>query len=117
VLPAADTEAFALHLAEIARTVAAGAHAILVLDGASWHRAQALRVPDTITLLTLPPYSPELNPIETVWEYLRSNKLAITVFDSYDAIVDTCCDAWNFFADDLATVASITSRPWAQVNL
>jgi transposase len=117
VLPAADTDAFARHLAEIAKTVEASAHAILVLDGASWHRAQALVVPDNITLLTLPPYSPELNPIETVWEYLRSNKLAITVFDSYDDIVDTCCDAWNFFADDLATVVSITSRPWAQVNL
>jgi transposase len=117
VLPAADTGAFALHLAEIGRTVAPGAHAVMLLDGASWHRARALAVPDNITLLTLPRYSPELNPIEPVWEYLRANKLAITVFDGYHDIVDKCCDAWNFFADDLATVVSITSRSWAQVNL
>jgi transposase len=117
VLPSADTPAFALHLAEIGRTVTPGAHAALLLDGARWHGAQALVVPDNITLLTLPPYSPELNPIEPVWEYLRGNKLAITVFDTYDDIVDKCCDAWNFFADDLATVVSITSREWAQVSL
>jgi len=117
VLPAADTKAFELHLAEIAKTVEASAHAILVLDGAAWHRAQALAIPDNITLLKLPPYCPELNPIETVWEYLRGNKLAITVFDSYDDIVEKSCDAWNFFADNLATVVSITSRHWAQVNL
>jgi transposase len=117
VLPAADTETFARHLAEIAATVEAGAHALLVLDGASWHRAQALVVPDNIPMLTLPPYSPELNPIELVWEYLRANKLAITVFDGYDDIVDKCCDAWNFFANDPATVVSITSPEWAKVTL
>jgi DDE superfamily endonuclease len=117
VLPAADAQAFSLHLAEISRTVATSAHALLVLDGASWHGAAAVVVPDNITLLTLPPYSPELNPIENVWEYVRSNKLAITVFDSYDDIVDKCCTAWNFFANDLSTVASITSRKWAQVNV
>ncbi len=54
------------HLAEISRTVAAGAHAILVFDGADWHGAKALAVPDNITLLPLPPYAPELNAIENV---------------------------------------------------
>ena len=116
MLPSANAEAFALHLAEISRTVASGAHAILVLDGAGWHGAAELEVPDNITLLPLPPYSPELNPIENVWEYLRSNKLAITIFDSYADIVDKCCAAWNFFAEDPAAVTSITSRQWAQVN-
>jgi hypothetical protein len=48
----------------------------------------------------LPPYAPELNPIENVWEYLRANKLAITVFDDYDHIVNKTCEAWNFFAND-----------------
>jgi len=49
---------------------------VLVLDGAGWHTSQALKPPDNITLLCLPPYSPELNPVENVWEYLRKNKLA-----------------------------------------
>jgi transposase len=73
-------------------------------------------VPDNISLLPLPPCAPELNPVENVWQYLRANRLAISVFDDYDVILDACCSAWNRFADDPATVASITSREWAQVN-
>ena len=106
-----------LHLAEIARAVAPGAHAVLVLDGAGWHGGKELVVPDNITSLALPPCAPELNPVETVWQYLRSNKLAITVFDSYADIVDKCCDARTFFATNPAAVASITSRSGAEVSL
>jgi hypothetical protein len=116
VLPFADAKAMNLHLAEIARNVAPGAHALLVLDGAGWHRAGQLKPPDNLTLLLLPAYAPELNPVENVWEYLRKNKLANTVFDAYDAIVDACCKAWNFFANDPAAVASITSRAWANAS-
>jgi len=102
------------HLKEISKTVAPGAHAILVLDGAGWHGAKALKVPENITLLPLPPYAPELNPIENVWAYLRANKLAISVFDTYDQIVERCCKAWNFFANDQKAVRSITSRQYAK---
>ena len=116
VMPYANTETMNLHLVEIARAVAPGAHAVLVLDGAGWHGGNDLVVPDNITLLTLPPYAPELNPVENVWQYLRSNKLASTVFDGYADIVDKCCTAWNFFAEDTKTVASITTRSWARVN-
>ena len=69
VMPFADTGAMNDHLAEIARTVAPGAHAVLVLDGAGWHGGHALVVPDNISLVVLPPYSPELNPVENVWQY------------------------------------------------
>ena len=65
---------------------------------------------------SLPPYAPELNPIENVWEYLRGNKLAITVFDSYDDIVDKACNAWIFFANDPERITSLTVRPWATVT-
>ena len=61
-------------------------------------------------------YSPELNPVENVWQYLRANWLAISVFDDYDAIVDACCAARNRFAQMPEVVSSITSRKWAQVN-
>lgn len=116
VLPYVNADAMNLHLAEIARNVAPGAHALLVLDGAGWHDGRALEMRDNITLLQLPPYAPELNPVENVWQFLRANKLAITVFDSYDEIVDKCCEAWNFFANDPKLVASITSRSWATVS-
>ena len=73
-------------------------------------------MPDNLSLLTLPPYSPELNPVENVWACLRANKLAITVSDTYDDIVDTCCNASNFFANDPAAIASIISGTWAKVS-
>jgi len=116
VLPCANVEAMDLHLAEISKEVAAGAHALLVLDGAGYHQTAALDIPKNITLIHLPPYSPELNPVENIWEYLRGNKLSNNVFDDYDEIVDAACEAWRFFADDPAAIASITSRDWAAVK-
>lgn len=116
VLPYVDTEAMNRHLEEIAKAVAPGAHALLSVDGAVWHKAKALTVPDTITLLKLPPYAPELNPMENVWAFLRANKLAITVFDSYEDILNKCEAAWNFLANDADRIRSITQRDWARVN-
>jgi len=109
-MPRADTPAMSAHLAEIARTVAPGAHAVVVLDGAGWHASKALVVPTNLTLVPLPPYAPELNPIENVWAYLRANRLAISVMDTWNDIVARCCEAWNFFAVDPAHVRSITTR-------
>jgi len=104
VLPRADIEAMNLHLAEISAQVAPGAHAVLTLDGASWHRPGGkLKVPDNISLLPLPPCSPELNPY-----------LANRVFDTYGEIVDACCAAWNALVAQPQTITSITSRAWAQ---
>ena len=67
-------------------------------------------VPDNITLVPLPPYSPERNPVENIWGYLRGNKLANTDFKTYDEIVYKACAAWMFVANDKDRVASITSR-------
>jgi len=75
VLPHVNTEAMGLHLAEIGRHVAPGAHALVVLDGAGWHGAGDLTVPDNLTLLPLPPRSPELNPVEGIWHYLKRVRL------------------------------------------
>ena len=87
-----------------------GAHAVLVLDGAGWHSGRDLVVPDNISLLTLPPYSPELNPVENVWQFLRANWLAISVLDDYPTIVDPCCTAWNRFAGGI--VACTAPSKW-----
>jgi transposase len=99
VLPTANAKAMNLHLQEISSQVSPGAHAVLILDRAGWHRSGGkLRVPDNISLLYLPPYSPELNPAENVWQYLRQNFLSNRVYASYNAIVDACCNAWNALA-------------------
>jgi len=64
-----------LHLQEISTQVSRGAFAVLTLDGAGWHQVgDRLVVPDNIGLLHLPPYSPELNPVENVWEFLRHTR-------------------------------------------
>jgi transposase len=74
-------------------------------------------VPDNITLVHQPPYAPELNPVENVWEYLRGNKLSNTIYENYYDILEKACQAWMFFANDKERVTSITTRQWAKVNL
>ena len=118
ITPAANTEAMNLHLAEISTQVAPGAHAVLVCDGAGWHqRGKQLHVPDNILMLTLPAYTPELNPMENVWEYLRPNKLCAMVWDTCDDIVEACKQAWHFLINDPDRIRSIGSRDWACVNV
>ena len=118
LLPAANTQMMNLHLAEISTQIALGAIAVLVCDGAGWHQTGgALIVPGNIVLLHLPPYSPELNPMENVWDYLRQNKLSALVWNSYDEILDACETAWNWLIADPARITSIGTRPWACVNL
>ena len=86
--------------------------AVLVLDGAGWHGARALTVPPNITLVPLPPYSPELNPVERVWLYLRERSLSLRVFPDYRAIVDACCTAWNRLAAEPGRIRSLCNQPW-----
>ena len=117
IMPAVNTKAMNEHLKEIGSQVATGAHALLVCDGAGWHQpGERLIVPDNITLMPLPPYAPELNPMENVWDYLRGNKLSSLVWNRCDAILDACVDAWNFIANDPARIASIGTRDWAWVK-
>ena len=117
IMPAANTEAMNAHLKEISTQVQPGAHAVVICDGAGWHqRGNKLKVPVNITLLSLPPYSPELNSMENVWYYLRSNKLSLSVWDSYEAIVAACKKAWDFLIGDPDRIKSIGSRTWACVE-
>lgn len=118
IAPAANTECVNLHLQEISTQLAPGAIAALIWDGAGWHQSGgALRVPPNIVLIALPPYSPELNPMENVWEYLRANKLSAGVWDTYDDILNACRDAWNWLIADPHRITSIGSREWATVNV
>ena len=68
-------------------------------------------------MITLPPYAPELNPMENVWHYLRENKLCALVWDNYDAIVDACQAAWHFLINDPDRIRSIGAREWATVKV
>ena len=78
----------ALHLAEISRTVTPGAHAVLLLDQAGWHLSAKLDVPNNITLMPLPPKSPELNPVENIWQFIRDNWLSDRIGPTENACGD-----------------------------
>jgi hypothetical protein len=114
VMPEVNVEAMNEHLTEINRRVSVGAVALLVLDGAGWHSSPRLKVPENIVLLPLPPYSPELNPVENIWEFLRANLLSHRVWDSYEAIIEACCEAWNKLMQMPERIASLTKRAWAK---
>ncbi len=113
VLPYCDTKAMEAQLEEVSQAVAPGAHAVLLLDQAGWHVSPKLKVPDNITLVLLPPRSPELNPVENVWQFLRDNWLSNRIFGSYEAIVDHCCAAWNKLIEQPWIIMSIGLRDWA----
>ena len=113
VLPEVSTAAMGVFLAELSRAVPAGTHAALVLDGAGWHVSEDLTVPANLTLIHPPPYSPELNPVERVWEYLRDRWLSHRVLaGGYEAVVDAACAAWNALLAEPGRLRSLTSFPW-----
>ena len=116
VLPFANADAMQRHLDEISRCIAPGAHAVIVLDGAGWHGAAKLVIPDNVSLLPLPPYSPELNSAENIWQYLRQNQLSLRVWETYDDIVETCCQAWNKLITQPSRITSIAARQWAVID-
>jgi len=87
-----------------------------VLDGAGWHTAKDLRWPGQVTPLPLPAYSPELNPQERVWEFLRQHHLALRRFLDHTALLDACQDAWRRFIGAPGRIRSLCSYPWATVS-
>jgi transposase len=102
-----------LHIDEISLHVASGAHAVLLLDRAGWHITGKLNWPTNITPILLPSRSPELNPVENIWQYLRTNYLSNRVFETYNEIIDAACEAWRKLIARPQTIISIASRDWA----
>ena len=112
VLPDANAAGMQAFLDAFAKTVGGNEHVALVLDGAGWHGAKALRVPANITLVPLPPYSPELNPVERVWLYLKQRFLSMRLHNDYDAIVAAASKAWKRLCRQTGRLTSLTSYPW-----
>ena len=113
MLPYANTKAMQMHLDEISRQVAPKAHAVLLMDRAGWHTTGKLKIPKNITIILLPSRSPELNPVENIWQYLRQNWLSNRVFESFNDIIDAGCQAWNNLIAQPETITSIGMREWA----
>jgi hypothetical protein len=98
------------------RAGAPGAHGVILRDRAGWHGATELVGPDTLPLGLLPARAPELNPVETLWPFLRDTGLSSRVFASSTDIVDPCCYAWNRLIDQPWIIMSIGLRDWANAG-
>lgn len=113
VMPKANSDSMQHPLDLISTAITPGKHGVLVADRAAWHMAGKLRIPGNLSILPLPPYSPELNPVEQVWQQLRQSDWANRCFADYDQVVDVCCSAWNRFASQPDTIRSLCTRQWA----
>lgn len=89
---------------------------MLLLDRAGWYTTSKLVVPKNITPIFLPSHSPELNPVENIWQYIRAKWLSNRVFENFDAIIDAACDAWRKLIAQPETITSIGMRDWAHVG-
>ena len=103
------------HLKQISDATPAGRYALVVMDRASWHSIKLEAQYKNLSIMRLPAYSPELNPIEQVWAWLRANDLANFTFKNYDHIVDQVSRAWNNFRSQVDHVKSLCKRDW--INL
>jgi putative transposase len=112
VLPQVSTAAMNTFLAQFAATPAEDEHAVLVLDRAGWHKAKALVIPGNATLVRLPPHSPQLNPMERVWLFLRERRLSHRLLDTYDAVAEALRRAWNALTAE--RIRSLTSHPYLE---
>jgi len=112
ILPDANAAGMQAFLDAFAETIADDEHVALVLDGAGWHNGKSLRLPPNITLVPLPPYSPELNPVERVWLYLKERFLSMRLLNDYRAIVTAASRAWKRLCRQSGRLTSLTSYPW-----
>jgi transposase len=115
VMPAVNKEAMQMHLTQIAAEIPEGRHGVVILDRAAWHTTRKLKTFNKLTLMYLPPASPELNPTEQVWRQLREDSLANRSFENYDDIVESSCKAWNYFTEKKEAIRQLCSRGWANL--
>jgi transposase len=113
ILPTINKQCMRLHMEEISRHVEDGKHAVVVMDGALWHQ-ENLNLPN-VSILKLPPYSPELNPMEQVWQIMKQRHLSNRCYEKFEDIIDACCDAWNMICESVDLIKSLTQRNWARV--
>ena len=95
IAPYLNTDVMNLFLQQFRRHLAPEEHAVLILDRAGYHVAKQLEKNDAVTLLYLPPYSPELNPVEQLWHYLRDHYWSNRYFADYEALEEAAIAAWR----------------------
>jgi transposase len=111
ILPEVNTQSMSLFLTELSQNHE-HEHIVLILDRAGWHTAKDLNIPENITLHWLPPYSPELNPVEHLWDEIREKWFLNRYFSSLDAVEDQLMEALKTLMKDCVRVKSISLFNW-----
>jgi transposase len=113
VVDSVSTEAMSAHLAAISQAVLPGNHAVILMDRAGFHaKAKKLVVPSNLTLVPFPAYSPELNPAEGVWKFLKGGPLLHRLYRTVEEIMDRCGVAWRSLIGEPGRIRSLCSYPW-----
>jgi|HubBroStandDraft_6_1064221.scaffolds.fasta_scaffold137408_2 transposase len=115
VSPYCNSDAMHHHLEQISRATKPGHFAVVVMDRAGWHTTDAIYDMTNVAPLFLPPASPELNPMEQVWKWIKDHFLSNRIFDDYEDIEESSCDAWNIFASSKSLFDSMCYPDWAKV--
>ena len=116
IMPYVNKDIMHSHLEQISTSTVEGRYAVVIMDGAGWHTEDIDTEFDNLSCMKLPPYSPELNPIEQVWSWLRQHHLANRCFNGYEDIVNCICIAWNDFVSDVKRVKKIGTRDWMNLT-
>ena len=114
IAPQVDTVTMNLFLEQFSRELPAGVHGVMILDRAGYHTAKALKVPQNLSLIHLPPYSPELNPVENLWHYLRSHYWSNRVYADAEALHQAALAAWRTVCLDAEKIQSVCAAPYLQ---
>ena len=112
IMPELNTEVVNLFLEQFARELPAGVHAVLIWDGAGFHSGEGLVVPANVSLIQLPPYSPELNPVENLWHYLRSHHWSNRLYRDYDALQAEAVRSLDAVREDTETLKTVCNAPY-----
>jgi hypothetical protein len=112
IMPHVNVATINVFLAELATRLSPGVHAVPIWDNAGFHTGKGVVVPASITLLPLPPYAPELNPIENLWRYLRSHHWSLRVYKDYEALVGAAVSAWRAVCLVPAMVRTVCAAPY-----
>jgi hypothetical protein len=116
-LPWADAQTMSLFLAHTAQQFA-NEYCRMILDGAGWHQSREVRVPENLKLIFLPPYSPELNVAEHVWDYVRENHFGNDALASLEDVADRLAHGFQALAAQPEVLSSLTLFDWIKtINL
>lgn len=112
ISPVLNVGVINVFLDQFARELPAGVHAVLIWDGAGYHTSPMLAVPSNISLIQLPPYSPELNPVENLWHYLRSHYWSLQVYADYEAMEEAVMTSWRQVCLSAEVIRSVCAAPY-----